>query len=142
MAFYEGGRGRQGLSEAKEDFLRADRTGSSAPRWKQISRGQAELALLFLGYGALPGGWQCWTAVPQECNTLLRVGAASWAAENPKGSSPDQVNWKDCLRMEADVAQSDRACSSFSGLWGLLQGAGGAGQLFHRSTATSQGGSG
>ena len=60
---------RVGRAEAKEDFLRADRTGKSALRWKQISRGRAVLALVFLGCGALPGGWWCWAAVPQECRT-------------------------------------------------------------------------
>ena len=35
----------------------------------------------------------------------LRVGAGSWAAKNPKGSSPGQLNWEDCLGMEVDVAR-------------------------------------
>ena len=68
-----------------------------------------------------------------------RAGAASWTAENLRFSSPGQLNWEDRLMMEADVAQLCQACSSFSGLWGLLQGAGGAGQLFHRSTSTPRG---
>ena len=60
--FLEGGWVQQGLSEAKEDFLRADRTGRSTPQWEQISLRRAELALVFLGCGVLAGGWRCWAA--------------------------------------------------------------------------------
>ena len=35
-------------------------------------------------------GWQCCAAVLQECSTPPRAGAASWATENPRGSSPGQ----------------------------------------------------
>ena len=60
MAFLEGGQGRQNLSEEKEDFLRADRTGRSTLQWKLISLDWAELGLVFLGVflgcRALAGG--------------------------------------------------------------------------------------
>ena len=52
----------------------------------------------------------------------LRVVAASWATENPRGSSPGQLNWEDRLGMEADVAQLGRACSGFSGLRSFSRG--------------------
>ena len=69
-----------------------------------------------------------WLAVLGSCSTGVlhppRVEAASWAAENPRGSSPEQLNWQDCLGMGADVAWPGQAYSSFSGLWGFSQGAG------------------
>ena len=59
-----------------------------------------------------------------------------------QGALPqDSWNWQGCPTIEADFAQPSRSCSSFSGLWGLLQGAGGAGQLVHRSAAPPEGGS-
>ena len=48
-------------------------------------------------------------AVLGSCSTGVqhppRVGEASWATENPRGSSSGQLNWEDRLGMEADVAQ-------------------------------------
>jgi len=45
---------------------------------------------VFWGCGALAGGWGCWAAVPWEYSTPPRSGGDSWAAENPRGSSPGQ----------------------------------------------------
>ena len=78
----------------------------SAPRWKQISLSRTELALVFLGCGALPGGWWCWAAVPEECGTPPRDWEQlAGPLRTQGGSSPGQLNWEDCLGMEADVAQ-------------------------------------
>ena len=48
-------------------------------------------------------------AVLGSCSTgvlhPLRAGAASWATENLRGSSPGQLNGQDCLGMEADIAR-------------------------------------
>ena len=52
----EGGQGWPGHWETKECFPRAARTGWTAPRWRQTFQCQAELALVFLGCRAFPGG--------------------------------------------------------------------------------------
>ena len=52
----------------------------------------------------------------------------------PQGSQ----DWKDHPPIEADFAWLGQASSSFSGLRGLLQGAGSAGKLFQRNAVPSK----
>ena len=60
----------------------------------RLPRGWAELALVFLGYGALPGGGKC-RAAPGSCSAgmqcLPRPGAASQAAGRQRSASPGQL---------------------------------------------------
>ena len=62
----------------------------------------------------------------------LRDGADSWAAANPRGSSPEQP---DLEGLSENVGRSFHGVAklvlAFSGLQGLLQWAGGAVRLFH-----------
>ena len=99
MAFPEG----QGLSEAKEDFLRADRIGRSALRWKQISRGWAELALVLLGCGALLGGWQCWSAEPRECSTSRGLEWLAGLLRRGSGKDIFLISYKSVVKGELPI---------------------------------------
>ena len=65
----------------------------------QISLGQAELALVFLGCGALSGGWQCWAAVLQECNTPQGLEQLSGSLRTQEALPQGSRTQKDCLRM-------------------------------------------
>ena len=64
------------------------------------------------------------------------AGTAIWVTENPEGSSPGQP---DSEGLSNNVGSSFHGLTklffSFSGLEGLLQGAGSAGQLFRGSAA-------
>ena len=54
-----------------------------------------------------------WASSSSGVQHPLNVGVASWATEEPRGTSPGQLNWEDHLRMEADCAQPGQVCSSF-----------------------------
>ena len=72
---------------------------------------EADFTQLSRACSGVLGLWSSsrWLAVLGKCSTGVlhppRVGEASWATENPRSSSPGQLNWQDLLRMEADIAQ-------------------------------------
>ena len=82
----EGKKGYPGCSEAKEHFPRVGRTGRSAPRWRQTSRGLAGLSLALLGLRALPG-------VGDAGQLLCRSAAPPEGGRAGPGKAPDVVGF-------------------------------------------------
>ena len=64
------------------------------PRIRQIFSQPSQACFSFSGVqGELPGAVSP-LQLSSECAAPLRVGAASWAAANPRGSSPGQADWE------------------------------------------------
>ena len=65
-------------------------------------------------------------AVLVSCSTGVQhppsAGAASWATENPRGSSPGQQGLAGSHSNRGRFARLGRACASFSGLWAFSRG--------------------
>ena len=78
--------------------------------------------LAFLGCGGSCRGLPVWASSSSGVQHPLNVGVASWATEEPRGTSPGQLNWEDHLRMEADFAQPGQGCSSSLGDGGSCRG--------------------
>ena len=88
----------------------------------------AELIAAFLGCRGSSRGLVVLSSYSMAVGHPLRSWVDSRAAENPRGSSPGQP---DSERPSEIFSRLGQACCSFSGLQGVLPGAGSPMQLIH-----------
>ena len=81
----------------------------------QTSPGQPELALAFLGCGALPGGGQFWVAALHECSASQGQEQLAGPLEDKGALHQGSWNWWDRPAMEVDFPQPGRTFSGVSG---------------------------
>ena len=96
----------------------------------------ARLVAAFLGCRGSSRGLVVLSSYSVGVGHPLGAWAGSRAAGNSRGSSPGQPDSEKPSELFSRLGQ---ACCSFSGLQGVLQGAGGAEELFHGSGAPRRG---
>ena len=89
--------------------------------------------------GMFHEGWHCWSVFFEAAWLFQRVGGADRVSLKQGGLPEGRQDWEFHTTMEADFTWPGRAFSGVYVLWGFLQEAGSAGQLFHRSAAPPMG---